>query len=186
VSDGTGEGPLSRPAATTARGIALLVGAVILGIVLLKATEPPDSLANAEEGSVRSATTAPPPSEPADADATTSTEPEASTSTTEGERGAADALVLVANGANQPGVAGRLSTTVDEGGFETAPPANATVDVSASVVYFAAGFEDAATEVAGLFDPRPTTAPLPDPLPVAAGDLSEADVVVVAGPDLAG
>jgi hypothetical protein len=92
----------------------------------------------------------------------------------------------VANAANQAGVAGRLSGTLEEADFVVAPPANATVDVSTSVVYFAPGFEEAAGDVAELFDPHPATAPLPETPPVAAGDLARANVILVAGPDLAG
>jgi cytoskeletal protein RodZ len=173
----------SRTGAASARGIALLVGAVLLGIVLLRATDPPDSLADAAEGPVRSSTTAPPPTdEPTDdEDATTSS---SSPSTTEAAEDTP--RVLVANAANQAGVAGQLSSEVEAADFAVAPPANATVDVTSSVVHFAPGFEEAAADVAALFDPRPEVAPMPDPLPVAAGDLAGANVIVVAGPDLAG
>jgi hypothetical protein len=174
----------SRMGATSARGIALLVGAVVLGIVLLKATDPPDSLADASESTVPEVTTTSTTvtsttEEPADDESTTTTEEEAP----EEEGGA---LVLVANAANQAGVAGRLSDTLEEADFVVAPPANATVDVSTSTVYFAPGFEEAAADVAELFDPHPATAPLPATPPVAAGDLAGANVILVAGPDLAG
>jgi hypothetical protein len=173
----------SRIGATSARGIALLVGAVILGIVLLKATDPPDSLADASESTVpeltTTSTTVTSTTEDADDEESTSTTEEAA----EEEGGA---LVLVANAANQAGVAGRLSGTLEEADFVVAPPANATVDVSTSVVYFAPGFEEAAGDVAELFDPHPATAPLPDTPPVAAGDLAGANVILVVGPDLAG
>jgi hypothetical protein len=173
----------SRMGATSARGIALLVGAVLLGIVLLKVTDPPDSLADAAEGPVSDPTTTSTTvtsttEERSDDESTTTTEEEAQ------EEGGA--LVLVANAANQAGVAGRLSGTLEEADFVVAPPANATVDVSTSTVYFAPGFEDAAADVAELFDPHPATAPIPDPPPVAAGDLGGANVILVAGPDLAG
>ena len=185
MSDATGETPTaSRMGATSARGIALLVGAVILGIVLLKATDPPDSLADAAEGPVQEATTTAPPTtdEPADDSTTSSSSSSSTTEAADEER----PRVLVANAANQAGVAGRLTTTVEQADFDVAPPANATVDVTTSTVYFAPGFEEAAADVAELFDPHPATAPLPDPPPVAAGDLADADVVLVAGPDLAG
>jgi LytR cell envelope-related transcriptional attenuator len=186
VSEFSGERPgPSRMGATSARGIALLVGAVVLGIVLLKATDPPDSLADAAEGPEREAvtTTAPPTTEEDDETTTTSSE---SSSTTDEAADEARPVVLVANAANQAGVAGRLSTTVEEADLDVAPPANATVDVDTSTVYFAPGFEEAAADVAELFDPHPATAPLPDPPPVAPGDLGDANVILVAGADLAG
>lgn len=168
---------------TSVRGIALLVGAVILGIVLLKVTDPPDSLADASEnpsrGSTTTSTTATSTTEGRDDDA-------ASSSTTEATAEGGGALVLVANGANQAGVAGRLSSTLEQADFVVAPPANASADVETSVVYFASGFEDEAGDVAELFDPHPATAPMPDPPPVSAGDLGGANVILVAGPDLAG
>ena len=178
----TGPGA-SRTGATSARGIALLVGAVVIGIALLRATDPPDSLADASEGPERAATSAPPTTDEPEEESTTSSS--SSSSTTEATED--EAVVLVANGAaNTSGVAGRLSVVVEDGGFAIAPPANALADVQTSTVYFAPGFEEAAADVAGLFDPRPTTAPMPDPLPVAAGDLAGATVIVVAGPDIAG
>jgi hypothetical protein len=180
---GPGPGAGARTGATSARGIALLVGAVVIGIALLRATDPPDSLADASEGPERAATTAPPTTEEqADDESTTSSS--SSSSTTEAP--ADEPRVLVANAANQAGVAGRLTVTVEDGGFAIAPPANATVDAPTSVVYFAPGFEQAAADVAELFDPRPTTAPMPDPPPVAPGDLAGATVIVLAALDIAG
>jgi hypothetical protein len=159
------------------------VGAVVIGIALLRATDPPDSLADASEGPERTASTATSTTEDEPEESTTSSS--SSSSTTEATED--EALVLVANGApNAVGAAGRLSVTVEDGGFAIAPPANATADVETSTVYFAPGFEQAAADVAELFDPRPATAPMPDPPPVAAGDLAGATVVLVAGPDIAG
>jgi hypothetical protein len=159
------------------------VGAVLIGIALLRATDPPDSLADASEGPERAATTAPPTTEeePEEESTTSSSSSSSTTEATEDE-----ALVLVANAANQAGVAGRLSVVVEDGGYAIAPPANATVDAATSTVYFAPGFEEAAADVAALFDPRPATAPMPDPPPVAAGDLAGATVILVAAPDIAG
>jgi hypothetical protein len=182
MSDSTGQSHRSGLGATSARGIALLVGAVILGIVLLKATDPPDSLADASESTVPELTT----TSTTVTSTTEDADDEESTTTTEEEAADDGTLVLVANAANQAGVAGRLSGTLEEADFVVAPPANATVDVSTSVVYFAPGFEEAAGDVAELFDPHPATAPLPETPPVAAGNLAGANVILVAGPDLAG
>ena len=169
--------------ATSSRGIALLVAAVLLGIVLLKATDPPDSLADASESTLPDVTTTAPPANDEADDPTTSSSSSSSTTADAPEEGA---LVLVANAANQAGVAGRLSSTLEQADFTVAPPANASVDASTSTVYFSPGFEDEAAEVAELFDPHPATAPMPDPPPVAAGDLADANVILVAGLDLAG
>jgi hypothetical protein len=169
--------------ATSARGIALLVGAVLLGIILLKATDPPDSLADAAEGAPVATTTT---STTAGTSTTADRSDGGSSTTTEAKKDENAPLVLVANAANRAGVAGRLSATIEQADLVVAPPANASVDATTSTVYFAPGFEDAARKVAELFDPHPATAPMPDTPPVAAGDLAGANVILVAGPDLAG
>jgi hypothetical protein len=93
--------------------------------------------------------------------------------------------VLVANGAGVGGLAGDVAKLVAEAEFETTTPTDVSDGerVEESIVYFTTGFEDAATAVAAVFDPVPEVAALPDPPPV--DDLAGANVVVVAGPDLA-
>lgn len=160
------------------RGIILVAVAVILGIILLQATDDPIPLDTA--GGDRP---------PAAADATTTTtvaeeEPPAVTPTTTAPLDPSTITVLVANGAGVGGLAGDVTETVAEAEFETATPTDVTdgEEVEESVVYYAPGFEEAAMAVAAVFDPAPEVAALPDPPPV--DDLAGANVVVVAGPDL--
>ncbi len=157
-----------------ARGVALIVVAVIIGILLLRATDGPDPFpaGTGPLGDDATTTTAP---LVADDPTTTSTPPTTVDPST--------ITVLVANGASIAGLAGDLTQIVADEGFETAEATDVDEDVETSMVYFIPGFEEAAMAVAEVFDPVPEVAPLPDPQPVA--DLAGANVVVVAGPDLA-
>lgn len=188
------------------RGILLIVVAVAIGVILLRATDDSpfatDEVAagdDADDDVVE------------DDDAQTETEgPGAVEGETEGDGGApsttevapgagssvpdtspvtrppAEVAVLVANGSGVAGAAARFAEVVGGAGYETAPPANVREDggVEASVVYFTDGYEDDAAAVAGTLAPVPAVAPLPDPAPV--DDLRGASVVLVVGPDLAG
>lgn len=159
------------------RSVVLIVVAVVLGIVLLQATEGPDPFTatagqDEEDGGNRRTTTTAPADEPTTT--TSAAVPVVDPSTI---------TVLVANGSGGVvGLAGDLTGEVEAAGYQVTPPANAE-PVESSVVYFTTGFEEAATAVAALFDPAPEVAPLPDPSPV--DDLRGANVVVIAGPDMA-
>jgi len=162
-----------------ARGIALIAAAVLLGVILLNATDAPEPLTVSSDES---------PDEGTEGDAaettTTTTAPPAATDTTlpAGARPPAEVTVLVANGARVQGAASRLSTEIAKAGFTMAAPAN-TAPVPTSAVDFAEGYEADAQAVAALLAPAPPVAPLPDPAPVE--DLRGAQVVVVQAPDLA-
>lgn len=153
------------------RGVALIAVAVVLGIILLQATDGPEAFDVGTDASE-----AP----------TTSTAPGQATTTTATTLPAIDPstiTVLVANGSGGvAGLAGTLTEQIQGEGFQTVPPTDAP-KVDASVVYYTTGFEDAAETLAALFDPAPAVAPLPDPSPV--DDLETANVVLVAGADLA-
>lgn len=164
--------------AALARGVALVAVAVILGIVLLQATDGPEPLDT-------TGGTDPPPA--AGVTTTTGAEEESPplTPTTDPPLDPSTITVLVANGAGVSGLAGDVTDTVAEAGFEVAPATDVSAgeEVDESVVYFTPGFEEAAAAVAAVFDPVPEVAALPDPPPV--DDLAGANVVVVAGPELA-
>jgi hypothetical protein len=160
------------------RGVVLVAVAVILGIILLQATDSPAPLDTAGGDDP-----------PVAGDATTTTtltddEEPALTPSTIARLDPSTITVLVANGAGVSGLAGDITEIVTEAEFETATPTDVSdgEGVEESVVYFTPGFEDAATAVAAVFDPVPEVAALPDPPPV--DDLAGANVVVVAGPDL--
>ncbi|MBA2625163.1 MAG: LytR C-terminal domain-containing protein, partial [Acidimicrobiia bacterium] len=175
----------------TIRGLALIVGAVLVGIVLLRATDPSPTFASTDRGPVvtpdtdgsTEATEAPGDG----TTAPTAEEGEEDTTTTDPDGGRAEVQVVVTNAADGvAGLAGRVSAEVEEAGFTDVDAVDADVAAPASVVYFAPGFEDAAAEVAELLDPVPDVAALPDPAPATSGDLSEAEVVVFATADLDG
>jgi hypothetical protein len=161
--------------AAVIRGIALIAVAVVLGVVLLQATDAPSPF----EATTRDTTT------------TTATEPvpEPDDGTDPADPAPAEPrdpgtyTVLVANASGVSGVAARVTEQVQEAGFQAAAPSNAA-RAPTSTVYFNEGFEAEAQAVAALFTPVPEVAPLDlDPLPV--DDLRGASVVVIVGPDLA-
>lgn len=162
------------------RGVALIAVAVILGIFLLQATDSPDpqTLGDGDNGAGvgDEVTTTIADEDEEELPLTPTTEPPPDPSTI---------TVLVANGASVAGLAGNVTGIVTDAGFETAAPTNVTPgeEVEESIVYYTPGFEEAAQMVAATFDPVPEVAALTDPPPV--DDLAGANVVVVAGPDLA-
>lgn len=162
------------------RGVALIAVAVILGIVLLQATDNPVPLETANGDGNGPAATAPA--------TTTATDPIVPTTSLPPVTplDPSTITVLVANGAGVSGLAGDVTDIVSDEQFQTATPVDvrAGAEVDESVVYYTPGFETAASAVAAVLDPMPTVSALPDPPPVS--DLAGANVVVVAGPDLAG
>lgn len=159
------------------RGVVLIVVAVVLGVVLLRATDGPSPFES----------TTPSSGLAGGVSTTVSTNLGLSTTTTASTLPGIDPstiTVLVANGSGGvAGLAGRLSDQVEAAGYQTATPTD-TSTVNASVVYYVPGFEAAAEDLAALFEPAPDVAPLPDPPPV--DDLASANLVLVAADDLAG
>jgi hypothetical protein len=97
---------------------------------------------------------------------------------------AAQVKVLVANGSGVTGLAGVISTRLRTAGYDTLASVNANQRVAASVVYYAPGYQREAAIVAQSLGLAPTSVqPMPTPPPVAS--LGTANVLVVAGPDLA-
>ncbi|HWE70308.1 MAG TPA: LytR C-terminal domain-containing protein [Acidimicrobiales bacterium] len=92
--------------------------------------------------------------------------------------------VVVANGSNVTGAAGSISTRLQSAGWQVLPAENATSNVTASVVYYVAGFQPSAAAIAQLLGvPTSGIQPLTSAAPVGA--VGAADVVVVVGPDVA-
>lgn len=160
-----------------ARGIVLIVVAVLLGVVLLNATDDPEPFADAsdQESDERGAT--PTTESPAAEDETTSTSAPAVA------RDPAEVTVYVVNGSGVRGVAGRITEQLKAATYITVDPGNIDV-VDSSRVYFTPGYEADAAAVAGLLTPPPAVEALPDPPPV--DDLQGAQVLVVVAADLAG
>jgi hypothetical protein len=117
--------------------------------------------------------------------ATTTTRPATTTTTAPVAHAPASVNVLVLNGVDpKKAIATPAATQIGAAGFTTLPPKDATKTVTASVVYFLAGYQPDAAAVARLLSiPPAAVVPLPTPPPPEIGDLGSAHVVVIIGPD---
>lgn len=157
------------------RGTALLVVAVVLGIVLLNATD--DSTTSVSSGPDTEAT---PPTTPSGGD------PDPTTSTTVAlppARLPAEVKVIAVNGAGVDKAGAKITDVLREGGFNVLAPLTGTRG-STTAVFHAAGFEREGAAVATALGVATTAVQiLGTPPPVA--DIRGADVVVIIGADLA-
>ena len=157
-----------------ARGIALIVAAVLLGVILLRATDSPEPFAGVDtedaSDSVTTATTDP-------------TAPTTAPTTVVPAHNPAEVTVLVANGAGIPGLASTVADQLKGANYVVAEPGNTKAPADESAVFFTPGYEADAAAIAALLSPPPKVAPLPDPAPV--DDMKSAQVLVVAAADLA-
>lgn len=158
-----------------ARGIALIVAAVLLGVILLRATDSPEPFANVDT------------EDPVDDDdgTTVTSEPGATTPTVTAAtvRDPAEVTVLVANGAGIPGLASTVADQLKGANYIVAEPGNTKAPADESAVFFTPGYEADAAAVAALLTPPPKVSALPSPAPV--DDMKGAHVLVVAAADLA-
>jgi hypothetical protein len=160
------------------RGLALIVVAVVIGVLLLRATDGSEPFQHAggteddggtggtgtttpEGGGQTTGTTAPPAAQPRDPSQVT---------------------VLVANGSGVRGAAQRVSDSLKAANYVTATPINAPGTVDKSTVYFVAGYEAEARALAQRLQPTPAVAAMPNPAPV---DLAGAHVLLVLAADVA-
>jgi hypothetical protein len=165
-------GPLSRASSRTAhlsvvRAVVVAAVAVVIGALLV------DSVTKGPQTSATPAvtTTAPPPS--AASTTTTTTVPHGSVK------------VLVANGTTEPNVAAHFTAQLQSAGWAMQPAADTTAPATTSNVYYAAGQQAAANEIASALGLKPSAVqPLTTSVPVSG--TTGVDVVVVIGPDLAG
>jgi len=169
-----GDGSFNRSAGNAlARGVVLIAAAVVIGIVLLRATdgsEPFRAVAE-DDGGDSSGDPAQPGGE------------ETTSTTAAAARDPAQVTVLVANGSGVKGAAQRISDTLKASNYVTAQPVNTTARADASAVYFIEGYEPDARAVAKLLNPAPNVAAMPNPPPVS--NLAGAQVLVVVAADLA-
>jgi hypothetical protein len=161
-----------------ARGIALIVAAVLLGVVLLRATDGPEPFtADATESNDDDGGTGD------DTVTTLPSDTETTVTTAVPAHNPAEVTVLVANGASISGLASKISDQLKAANFVVAEPTNTKEAAAESAVFYTAGYEADAAAIAALLNPAPKTAPLPNPPPV--DDLAGAQVLVVAAADLA-
>ena len=156
-----------------ARGIAVLVVAVLIGMLLLwKAGDTGGSTPAASTGTTTTI-----------AAGSITTTPDDTTTTTKaatGDHQPADVDVLVLNGSGFAGVAKTNSDAIGEKGFNMLTPANAAAIRAETIVYYADGYQSDAEAVASalglessVVDAMPSTSPGPG--------ADAANVVVVLG-----
>ena len=157
------------------RGVALIVVAVVLGVVLLRSTDKTTSFTPKPTGDASASETT----------TTTTTAPGSSTSTTAAAKAhdPSQVQILVANGTG--GIKGAAKTIADKltaSNYVLKPSVDTKSPAEGSVVYFAAGYEADAQKVAALLTPPPGVQPMPAVLPVK--DLAKANVLVIVASDL--
>jgi hypothetical protein len=91
---------------------------------------------------------------------------------------------VVANATSTSGLAAHYSTIIGAAGYNMKPATNASTSVPNSVVYYAAGQQAAALDIANSIGVKPAQVqPLTTAVPVPG--VAGTDVVVVIGQDLA-
>jgi len=157
------------------RGTALLAVAVVLGIVLLNATDESPSSVSTEPDTEQTQPTTPSGGDPDPTTSTTAPAPPA--------RLPAQVKVIAVNGAGVNGAGAKITDVLREAGFNVLAPLTGTRG-STTAVFHAAGFEREGAAVAtSLAVPTSVVQALGTPPPVA--DIRGADVVVIVGADLA-
>ncbi|MGE3618989.1 MAG: LytR C-terminal domain-containing protein [Acidimicrobiia bacterium] len=167
----------AEPTANATRGAILVVVAVVVGLFLLRnGLDTSDTVrAGNDGGSSSSGNGQDEGDDEGDGGSTTSS--------TVAARPAAQVPVVVLNGTNTGGVAGKYNDALAAQGYQMGNAANANPKVAATAVFFLPGWELEAAAVAAAIGAPPTSvAALPAAPP---GEIGTAQVVVVIGPDLA-
>jgi LytR cell envelope-related transcriptional attenuator len=169
--------PPSRPVSPL-RGVALVVVAVLIGILLLKAG---DDSSSADDNVQATG--------PDDQTSQTTTQPGGSTGSSETTvtvpqtHPPNEVKVLVLNGSGVQGAAGKVANTLKAENY-VATADNAGTAVNATTVYFQPGYEGDAKAIADLLkNPAPATAAMPNPPP--STKVGDNKVVVVLAADVA-
>jgi len=162
---------------SNARGIAVLVVAVVIGALLLwKAGDGGSSQPVATGG----------PSTTVDISGLTSTTAAGSdtTTTTQGTQGntPSSVKVIVLNGSGKAGVAKSNSEAIGAKGYTMLTPGNAAKNASTTTIYYAAGYDSDAKAIAALLGKTPDVV-LPMPTTTLGPGAETANVVVLLGAD---
>jgi LytR cell envelope-related transcriptional attenuator len=156
-----------------ARGAALVVAAVVLGLLLLRNGLDTSEVVTSSRGSDTSK------------DGTSDTSDDgAETTTTVGAKSPAEVTVIVLNGTSVNGAAGKYSTAIQSAGYQMLVAATATTKTPVTQVFFTPGFEREAAAVALAAAAPATVTPTAMPTP-PPGEVGTANVVIVIGDDLA-
>lgn len=174
------------------RGVALVAVAAVIGVLVLDRGHQPAAQSQAAASSPTTTTVPPTRSTTSGASSSTTSTTAPSRHDSSGGTPAtttttvapAQVKALVANGTQTTGLAGRVAAQLQNDGYDVFSPMNAPQQVTASVVYYVPGSSAAATQVASAVGLSSTVVhPLPSSWSASA--LNGAQVVVVAGPDLA-
>jgi hypothetical protein len=166
----------AEPTVNPARGAALVVIAVVIGLFLLRnGLDTSEAITNSGK-------------RPASNGSAETTVPGSTTSTTLASRPPAEVPTIVLNDSGVSGTAGKYSEVLVAAGYQLTNPdganADAPGDAAATLIYFAPGFEVEAAAVGVAIGATegvvPTALPTTPPGPIAG-----ASVVVVIGTDLA-
>lgn len=168
----------TEPTVNPARGAALVVAAVLLGLVLLRNGLDTSEVVTSSNGDDTSTDGS------SDAGTDDATDTGEETTTTLGARSPAEVTVVVLNGTSVSGAAGKYSTALASAGYQMLEPGDAATKIPATQVYFTEGFEREAAAVALATGAPATVTPaaLPTPPP---GEVGAANVVIIIGADLA-
>lgn len=161
----------TEPTVNPARGVALVVVAVVVGLLLLRNGLDTSEVVTASKGDSSSKSD--------DSNGTGTT-----TTTTVPARAPETVTVIVLNGTSVSGAAGKYTTAIASAGYQMLDPADSVTKVPTTQVFFAFGFEREAAAVAAAAGVPASLVPaaLPTPPP---GEVGAANVVVVIGTDLA-
>jgi LytR cell envelope-related transcriptional attenuator len=172
----------AEPTVSPARGAALVVVAVVIGLFLLR-----EGLDTSEAITTNSSDQGADSSDSSDSSDGTD-EGDGTTSTTVAARPPGEVPTIVLNDSGLAGAAGTYSDILAAAGYQLTNPdganADAEGDAAATVVYFAPGFEAEAAAVAAAIGAPDTVVPTALPT-TPPGPIAGASVVVVLGTDLA-
>lgn len=173
-----GDGSFGRSAGIQVGRAAIIVAiAVVIGVLLLRRSPSNPGGVVATQGSTTTSA-----SSPATTGRTTTIAP----GTTGGAaaRAPQDVKVLVANGTTTSGLAGHVSGTLHGKGYNTLASTNTALRPTGTIAYFTPGYALEAAALAQFLGLPPTAAQaMPTPPPVT--NLNGANILVIAGPDLA-
>ncbi len=157
------------------RAVIVLAMFVLATVLLLRVTHlsaTTSATGSATTSATGSASTTPTTTHPSSPTTTTTAHPPSSVP------------VLVANASRVSGAAATVTNQLQVGGWAMQPPVNASAQVPTSHVYYVAGQEQAATQIAkSLHLPASAVVPYTTAAPITS--IGTAEVVVVVGPDLA-
>lgn len=170
--------------ANVARGVMVIVGAVIIGLLLMNRGLS-DNRAGASATDETSETTPTTVVDETPVSSVTSTTEAAEPATTLGApRDPSEVAVLVINGTeNLKGLAGRGTDILKTSNYITREPKNADVN-GPSVILYTEGYQAEANAIAAIYSVDPATYVQPfDPATSPIADIQEANIVVRIGND---